>query len=288
MLAILDQLDPHRVDEDMTREEALRWEGWEAMPGKRPQSFHDRIFQEWAAADLIVVNSNFSRTALIQQGADAAKIVVVPLAYESEAQGTAARTAVTGKPLEVLWLGQVVLRKGIPYLFEAAKLLKGENVRFHVAGHIGISASAVQQAPDNVSVLGQVTRQRAIELYKSADVFVLPTISDGFAITQIEAMSYGLPVITTPNCGDVVTPGIDGEIIPIRDPAALAGAIMKFANDRTLLAAMSAKALEKSRQFTMNRYAETIERAADDFSLQVPDRPAHHKMANPRQQDGPA
>jgi len=46
--------------------------------------------------------------------------------------------------------------------------------------------------------------------YRSADVFVLPTLSDGFAITQIEAMSHGLPVIATPNCASVVENGVDG------------------------------------------------------------------------------
>ena len=100
-----------------------------------------------------------------------------------------------------------------------------------------------------------------MELYRTADAFVLPTISDGFAITQLEAMSYGLPVITTPNCGDVVTPGEDGYIVPIRDPQKLADAIAAFISDRDLLQRMSEKARAKSRTFTLARYANTIEDA---------------------------
>jgi glycosyltransferase involved in cell wall biosynthesis len=266
LLCVVDQLDPAKVDTDMIREEASRWEGWEAMPGEPPAAYYDRLGREWDAAQMIVVNSQFSRRALIQQGAAEKKIVVVPLAYEVEHAETPPRPPRRDKPLEVLWLGQIVLRKGIPYLFEAARRLAGENVRFSIAGRVGISEAAIKTAPENLTILGKVTREKALELYRSSDVFVLPTISDGFAITQLEAMSFGLPVITTPNCGDVVTPGEDGQIIPIRDPAALAAAIMRLANDRQLLAAMSANALVKSRQFTLDQYYESIVAAAARFA----------------------
>ena len=76
-----------------------------------------------------------------------------------------------------------------------------------------------------MTFLGTVTRQAVGNLYRRSDLFVLATISDGFALTQIEAMSYGLPVIATPNCGPVVTPGVDGLIVPAYDGAALAEAI---------------------------------------------------------------
>jgi glycosyltransferase involved in cell wall biosynthesis len=263
LFSVVDQLDPAKTDEDMVRQESQMWPGWDSLPGAVPQPYYDRLAQEWALADMIVVNSEFSRRAMIEQGAAPEKLVVVPLAYEPETIDAAPRTPRRDKPLEVLWLGQIVLRKGIPYLFEAARRMAGENVHIHVAGRIGINEVGVKSAPKNVTIHGRVTRERAIELYRSCDVFVLPTISDGFAITQLEAMSHGLPVITTPNCGDVVTPGTDGDIIPIRDPQALANSIMRLANDRDLLESMSRQAIVKSGQFTLPRYHQTIEQAAD-------------------------
>ncbi len=262
VFAVVDQLDPGRVDDEMIHEESTRWEGWEPFRGRAPDEFYDRLAQEWQAADMIVVNSEFSRRAIHKQGAPLEKLLVVPLAYEVEAPVTNKVVSGRDKPLEVLWLGQIVLRKGIPYLFEAARLLLKANIRFRVAGRIGISETALKSAPANVQIIGPVVRKDAIALFQSSDVFVLPTISDGFALTQIEAMSCGLPVITTPNCGDVVTPGADGYIIPIRDPAALAEAILKLHEDRTLLQSMTDNALRKSRQFTLDRYAQTIEDGA--------------------------
>jgi glycosyltransferase involved in cell wall biosynthesis len=268
------QLDLAEVEQGMVIEEAERWKGWASLPGIIPQSYYQRLRQEWAEADVIFVCSEFTRRAIIQQGGKPEKLVVLPLAYEPEAREVRPRVPNSHKPLDVLWLGQVIIRKGIQYLFEAARLLENEPVRFFVAGPIGISEMALKSAPKNVQVLGKVKREKAVELYSSCDVFVLPTIADAFAITQLEAMSHGLPVIATPNCGDVVTPGVDGELVPIRDPHALAAAIRKLASDRNLLASMSAKATEKSRQFTMNRYHDTIQAAVERLSAARPGKTA--------------
>ena len=124
-----------------------------------------------------------------------------------------------------------------------------------------ISRAAVDGAPANVSFVGRVTRDQADEWYRRADVFVLPTISDGFAITQVEAMARGLPVVTTPNCGQVVTHGIDGLLVPAGDGRALAEAIARLDADRELLGAMSGQALIKARGFRLPRQAAQIEGA---------------------------
>jgi glycosyltransferase involved in cell wall biosynthesis len=89
-------------------------------------------------------------------------------------------------------------------------------------------------------------------------VFVLPTLSDGFAITQLEAMAYGLPVVTTPCCGEVVTDGADGFVVPERDPAALAGAFQRYLRKPDLLRSQSVAALTKSKQFSLDRLAANL------------------------------
>jgi glycosyltransferase involved in cell wall biosynthesis len=168
-------------------------------------------------------------------------------------------------PLTVLWVGSVILRKGIQYLVEAAKILKDSNIRFVVAGPILISKDAVAAAPPNMRFLGKVTRDRTDDLYREADVFVLPTISDGFAITQVEAMAKALPVITTPNCGEVVTDGVDGLIVPPFDGPALAAAIDKVDKDRNLLREMSHRAFVRSTQFFLPAQAEHLNQKVSEF-----------------------
>ncbi len=259
---VVDQIDPARVEEELVFREAEKWPGWQKLPGRIPDAYFDRLATEWKAADLVLVNSEWSKNALIAQGVAAEKLLIIPVAFEAEATAVAPRDF-HRRPLTVLWLGTVNLRKGIQYLVEAAHALKGENIRFVIAGPIAISEAAVASAPSSVSFIGKVTRDQTAEWYRSADLFVLPTISDGFAITQIEAMAQGLPVVATPNCGAVVTHGIDGLIVPAADSVALAQAIAQLDAERDLLAEMSYFARLKSKTFHLPRQADEIERAME-------------------------
>jgi glycosyltransferase involved in cell wall biosynthesis len=140
----------------------------------------------------------------------------------------------------------------------AARHLIGENIRISVAGPVHITAESMATAPLNMSFLGRVTRNQLQKVYLDADVFVLPTLSDGFAITQLEAMANGLPVIATPRCGSVVEDGVSGLIVAAGDGDGLANAILAIERDRQLLENMSQAAVRRARQFTMSHYAESL------------------------------
>ncbi|MBI4470312.1 MAG: glycosyltransferase family 4 protein [Acidobacteria bacterium] len=248
---IVDQIDPGRCEEEIVYAEAAKWPGWQAMPGRIPEAYFERLEEEWRLATRVVVNSEWSKAALIRQGVPEGKLVVVPLCYESPAELPPRPEVGSGRTKTVLWLGQVVLRKGIQYLFEAAKMLADRPLRFVVAGPIGISQETVASTPKNMQFIGAVTRDHAVDLYRSADLFVLPTLSDGFALTQLEAMAHGLPVITTPNCGRVVSDGEDGRIVPAGDAEALAAAIEEMVSDAARLRTASRRAVATAARFSL-------------------------------------
>jgi glycosyltransferase involved in cell wall biosynthesis len=249
--------------------------------------------EEWRLADQIIVNSRWSFDALVKQGVPSEKLVVIPLCYEQKAetmklesrnwkaegreqraesrneaaepakgvrnQKSEVRLPISDlRPLKILFLGQVILRKGIQYLVEAARLLLAAPLRFEVVGPIGISKDAIKSAPRNVTFHGRVSRDQATLWYENSDVFVLPTLSDGFALTQLEAMAHGLPVITTPNCGEVVTDGVDGLFVAPRDAAGLAKAIERYLMEPQLLAIHRIRTQQKICQFTLTRLAEHL------------------------------
>jgi len=221
----VDQLDPAQVDEEMIREESERWPGWDAIPGKVPQSYYDRLAKEWALADLVIVNSEFSKRAIHKHGVPLEKLAVVPLAYETEgATGTQAEQQ-PDKPLHVLWLGQSCCAKASPICLKPPDYWRRPAFIFRWPPTWEFQKPPSNPCRPTSTCWARSPATRPSASSAKADVFVLPTISDGFALTQLEAMSFGLPVITTPNCGDVVAHGEDGYIIPIRDPAALAAAI---------------------------------------------------------------
>jgi glycosyltransferase involved in cell wall biosynthesis len=255
---VVDQVDPGRVEEELVLDEISRWPGWSGAPTRLPDEYWDRLQREWDAADLVLVNSEWSARALMQQGVRSDKIVTVPLAIDLAHDHHGEPVRAVG-PLKVLWLGSVILRKGIQYLVEAARLLQTEAVEFLLAGPLGVRPEIVKTFPPSFKVLGRVTRDQLDSVYASAHVFVLPTLSDGFALTQLEAMARGLPVITTPNCGRVVTDGIDGLIVPPRDARALAEAITAVEADREWLAEMSRNALRTVRAFDLPSNARLID-----------------------------
>lgn len=259
---VVDQIAPGPAERRIIEAEVERWPGWSLTPLPDDSDHEARCRQEWALADTVLVNSEWSRDALVGEGLPSEKIVVVPLAYEAPAPPPQhhQRTRRSG-PLRALWLGTVTLRKGIQYLIEAANQLDPAVIQMDVVGPLQISPKAMAAAPRSLRFHGPVTRDEAAAHYVNADIFVFPTLSDGFGITQIEAMAHGLPVIATPHCGSVVEPEVDGLVIPARDSAALAHAILRLAKDRALVEAMSERARRKASSFTLTRYAETLERA---------------------------
>lgn len=259
---VLDQMDPSRVEVELVREEEKAWPGWQDHSTDVPEDYFRRRELEWELADRIVVNSEFCRRALIQQGVSHEKLVVVPLSYEHPGEGVPDHPGARGQ-LRVLWLGQVNLRKGIPYLLEAARLLLTERVHFDVVGPIAISPEAVASAPANVTFHGRVARDQIGEWYRRGDVFILPTISDGFALTQLEAMAHGLPVIATANCGDVVRHELDGLIVPARDAEALARAIHRYLQHPSLLRDHRAAAPANASRFSLNTLARNLAQLED-------------------------
>jgi glycosyltransferase involved in cell wall biosynthesis len=284
---VLNQMDPNRTEVELVRAEEQQWPGWAAQPTAVPEEYFQRREREWALADRIVVNSEFCRLALLRQGVAAEKLVVVPLCFEvgdgrwemgegrgrSEARSQRSEPSISNlrspalpsssAPLRVLFLGQVILRKGIQYLIEAAKLLAGENIHFDVVGPVGISREAVATAPGNLTFHGRAGRDQAADWYRRSHLFVLPTLSDGFAITQLEAMAHGLPVIATPCCGEVVSDGVDGFMVPARDAGALARTFRRYLAEPGLLESQRSAALEKSKQFTLTRLAENLRKVEE-------------------------
>lgn len=256
-LTVVDQIDPARAEYRRVEEERRAWPSYALPRAPVPQAYFDRCMREWEQADVIVVNSEWTRELLQEENAPSEKIEVVPLAYEP-GDGAAPRKGEVGDPLRVLWVGTVSLRKGIQYLAEAARMLAGEPVAIRVVGALDIQRSAVAEWPSNMTWDGPVARSRIGDVYGAADVFVLPTVSDGFAITQLEAMAYGLPLVVTPNCARVVEDGVTGFVAPARNPEALAEALRRFVRSPESAIKMGERCRAEAERYSVSRYAAAL------------------------------
>jgi glycosyltransferase involved in cell wall biosynthesis len=253
---ILDQINPSLYEAQLVAAESSLWPGWEKEPAKiHEDEMMDREKAEWSKADLILVNSEFSRTGLVRSGAAPGKIRVVPLAVDTR-RFYPPPTPRRPDRIKFLFLGTVGLRKGIQYCLEAFRLLKDSHLTLTVAGGLdgNFLAEKLREYSQVCDYLGSIPRPKILDAYHGADVLVFPTISDGFGLVQLEALACGLPVITTPNCGSLVRDGIDGFVIPIRDVPALAEKIALLAQDSELRTWMSHNARQRALAFDWQTY----------------------------------
>lgn len=196
----------------------------------------DRYWTNWREecqlADRILVNSEWSAECITQAGINASRIRIIPLAFESpETRYVHSRdypSKFSGqRPLRVLFRGQIIPRKGIAQLLEAARRAVDLPIVFTFAGPIGITLPPWVSALPNVNILGPVPRSRSSELYRSSDVFILPSLSEGFAITQLEALSEQLPCIVSKYCARVIEDGYNGIVLEEVTPEAILSALMQ-------------------------------------------------------------
>ncbi len=236
---ILEQASlPAELEASLMRQELLRWPRWQ--PGlELPESDRaaiQREMQEWELADCIVGGSDFVRVGLETCGVAASKIRVVP--YGVDVTRFAAAESCqrgAGEPLRVLFAGAVGLQKGVPDLLHALAKLGRSKVEAKLAGRVALAHECIAPFSEVATFLGPVPRAQIPDLYRWADVFVLPSIAEGSATVIYEALMTGIPVVTTPNSGSIVEDRVNGFVVPIRDPDALAEAIGRYANDRDLL-----------------------------------------------------
>jgi glycosyltransferase involved in cell wall biosynthesis len=266
---LLVQIDPGPEEEAIVAEEAARVRELAAGWQPAPTEYWALWREECKLADRILVNSEWSREALVRCGVPREKVSVIPLAYEphdvggqkSDVRPTRLYPArfTQERPLRILFLGLINLRKGIARLLEAARILRDEPVEFWMVGPVETAQASTIGNAGRVKWFGPVTRNQATQFYRGADVFILPTLSDGFAITQLEAQAHGLPVIASKFCGKVVENGLDGIILEEPTAACIAAAVRDCIADADRLQKLAAASRLRD-EFTLEALGERLQK----------------------------
>jgi len=271
--AVMEQtIAPMRVELELSEEERSRFADWEivAESSDCAAEYCQREEAEWQAAEVILCGSGFVRDGIAQCGGPVEKCVVVPYGVDSPSphKGEGGRRpdevatinlqpSTLNRPLRVLTVGAVGLRKGSPYVLAAAKQLKDKAV-FRMVGSIGVKSQAEAQLREHLELTGPAPRSDIAQHFAWADVFLLPSLCEGSATVTYEALGYGLPVICTPNAGSVVRGGLEGFIVPMRDATAIAGRIEQLGQDVELRARMAAQAKARAAEFTVGAYRQRL------------------------------
>jgi len=259
---ILGQIDPgpaeERIVTDLQNTSDIKHRKWQPAP----KAYWDNWREECSLADRIVVNSQWSKDALLSEGVPAEKLKIIPVAYESWADARSfqrlyPRAFSAERPLRVLFLGQINIRKGVQQLLDAVQLLKGAPVEFWFVGPLQISVPQDLKLHPQCRWFGVASRVAVDSYYRDADVFILPTLSDGFGLTQLEAQSWKLPVIASRYCGEIVRDGFNGVLLDEVSGEAIANVLREFLQAPHTLSAMSVRSAVDER-FSLNALASSL------------------------------
>jgi glycosyltransferase involved in cell wall biosynthesis len=170
--------------------------------------------------------------------------------------GDASGSVRTDERVRLLLASRLLWDKGLREYVAAARqlLADGQNAEFLLAGDpdegnpASVSESDVRGWVEEgvLERLGHVDDMP--DLYRSVDIVVLPSYREGLPKGLIEAAACGLPLVTTdvPGCREVVTDGVDGLLVPVRDSGALAEAIARLCDDPALRERLGKAARQKA------------------------------------------
>lgn len=215
---VLGQIDPGPVEDRKVAEIVSRFPQFRTSYKAGTEAYYAAWREECRLAGHIVVNSEWTRAALAVEGVDPCKIVVCPLVYTPPPDALGWQKAypeafTRQRPLRVLFLGQCILRKGIGETLGAAQVLADRPVEFTLVGNTDIEQFERLFGSARIRYIPRVSREECDAFYRAADVFLFPTHSDGFGMTQLEAMAWKLPIVASRFCAEVAEDGKTGWLL---------------------------------------------------------------------------
>lgn len=211
------------------------------LPGN--ERWREDLLKTFRGAAAVHCVSKHIRREAEDLGLPPAKGRVIYTAVDTEVFSPGPPRDDTG-PIRFVTVGAAIWRKGYEYLLSALRLTLDAGCRAelliidedaseadrlsYTADDLGISRS--------VFIRPRIPPSQICDVLRSSDVFVLSSLSEGIANSLVEAMSCGLPVVTT-DCGgmeEAVTNGVEGFVVARRDPEALASALLRLAADKEL------------------------------------------------------
>ncbi len=249
-LLVMERINCHRATARRLLDEASQRLGWPSSHGITDADIEEES-RKLSLADYVFCPSPFVRQSMIDAGVRADKLLSASYGWDPlRFQGTH-RALPEIEGLTVVFVGVAGLRKGTPLLLEAwarAKIKGRLVLAGEVAPEVVRHCADALNRPD-VACMHDSSDVGAV--YRSADVFVLPTLEEGSPLVSYEAMATGLPSILSPmGAGEVVRDGLEGLVRPAHDVEAWIEALQQMACDEELRRSLGAAARVRAAEYT--------------------------------------
>lgn len=192
---------------------------------------------------------------LIARSTDPQKLLVLPYGADTELFQPTQRDT-SARRLRLLYVGQIGYRKGLRYVFEAVRRASPAIDGLTLVGAVVNNSAILDQAPPLTTHVALIPHSELRRYYTTSDVFVLPSLADSFGLVVLEAMAAGLPAIITRETGaaDIVRDGVEGFVVPSRDPAAIAEKLSLLSENGDLRQRMGHAARLRAEEYSWTRF----------------------------------
>ncbi|NOQ29833.1 MAG: glycosyltransferase [Helicobacteraceae bacterium] len=221
--------------------------------------FWQRDLLEYELADYISIPSSFVKRSFIEYGVPEHKLLVNPYGVDLSQFKQIEKV---DDIFRVIFCGNLSIQKGSHYLLQAIFELGLENFDFWHIGAISEEMKPFMEKYKSSSIIykGSYPQAKLYKLYSQGSVFCIPSLQEGMAMVQLQAMACGLPLICSTNTGgdDLITKdGEEGFVIPIRSVEAIKEKIQYLYNNQILCKQMGQKAKQRvSSGFTWDDYGD--------------------------------
>ncbi len=226
----------------------------------------EKQLKEYHEADFIMTPSEFARQSFLVRGFDPKRVLKVRYGVNLDLFSPHREKPTSAIPT-VLFVGAIGFQKGIPYLLEAARLLRSKGKQFHLKligrfekdFEVWLKASPLRsEISEHIEF---VPNHELVPHFHRADVFALPSAQEGLALVIGEAMASGLPVVATENTGasEFIENGINGIIIPAGNAEKIETALADLLDNPEKRTSIGEAAANKSISFGWDTFGEEIE-----------------------------
>ena len=220
-----------------------------------PKKQIERFDKEIDLADKILVGSTFVKNTFLSEGIPKEKLEILPYGVDTCFFIPSKYLSTNNKQFRVLFVGQISQRKGISYLLRAFKRFRYPGNILTLVGSFQGDGNTFAPWQNLFKHICNIPHPELVKIYQNNDVFLFPTLLEGMPLVILEAMSCGLPVITTSNGpGDIVRDGVDGYVVPTRDVDAIVDRLECLKNDLDLRIWMGRNARERALRFNWRVY----------------------------------
>jgi glycosyltransferase involved in cell wall biosynthesis len=228
-----------------------------------PKKDYEHLVEETRLASHFMVASSFTRASLVEQGIQPDKITVIPYGVDLDRFHPCVTPKRTTGPLRLLFVGRINQRKGIKYLLEALRDFRPEEVHLTVCGRVVDGLDLFNNVGSQVEIRSSVSDTELVKAYLDAELFVFPSVAEGFGQVLLEAMASGLPILSTNHTAapDLIEDGVEGFIVEPRRPDALAERITWAIKHREEVSEMGRKARLRAEDFDWCRFRKQVAKA---------------------------